>query len=143
MRVMSMIKGEPQPGAAPSEELLAAMGRYNDELKEAGVLIDLAGLLPSAEGRRVRFAEGDRTVIEGPFAESKKLIAGYWISRCSRWTRPSNGPSGSPSRRGPGSTPASTAPRPRSRSVGCLSRRGSTHPSSGGERFRGGPGIRR
>jgi hypothetical protein len=52
MRVMLMIKGEPQPGAAPSEELLAAMGRYNDELKEAGVLIDLAGLLPSAEGRR-------------------------------------------------------------------------------------------
>jgi hypothetical protein len=79
MRVMLMAKGEPQPGAAPSEELLAAMGRYNDELKEAGVLIDLAGLLPSAEGRRVRFAEGDRAVIEGPFAESKKLIAGYWI----------------------------------------------------------------
>jgi hypothetical protein len=79
MRVMVMIKGEPQPGAAPSEELLAAMGSYNDELKEAGVLIDLAGLLPSAEGRRVRFAEGDRAVIKGPFAESKQLIAGYWI----------------------------------------------------------------
>jgi hypothetical protein len=79
MRVMLMIKGEPQPGAAPSEELLAAMGSYNDELKEAGVLIDLAGLLPSAEGRRVRFAEGDRTLIDGPFAESKRLIAGYWI----------------------------------------------------------------
>jgi hypothetical protein len=74
-----LIKGDPQAGATPSEELLAAMGRYNDELKEAGVLIDLAGLLPSAEGRRVRFAEGDRTVIDGPFAESKKLIAGYWI----------------------------------------------------------------
>jgi hypothetical protein len=55
------------------------MGSYNDELKEAGVLIDLAGLLPSAEGRRVGFAEGDRTVIEGPFAESKQLVAGYWI----------------------------------------------------------------
>ena len=79
MRVMLMIKGEPQPGAAPSGELLAAMGRYNDELKEAGVLIDLAGLLPSAEGRRVKFAKGDRTVIEGPFPESKQLIAGYWI----------------------------------------------------------------
>jgi hypothetical protein len=79
MRVMLMIKGEPQPGAAPSEELLAAMGSYNDELKEAGVLVDLAGLLPSAEGRRVRFAEGDRTVIDGPFPESKQLIAGYWI----------------------------------------------------------------
>jgi hypothetical protein len=79
MRVMLMIKGDPLPGAAPSEELLTAMGRYNDELKTAGVLIDLAGLLPSAEGRRVRFAGGDRTVIDGPFPESKALIAGYWI----------------------------------------------------------------
>jgi hypothetical protein len=79
MRVMLMIKGDPQPGAAPSEELLAAMGSYNDELKEAGVLIEVAGLLPSAEGRRVRFAEGDRAVIDGPFPESEQLIAGYWI----------------------------------------------------------------
>ena len=76
---MLMIKGDPQPGAAPSEELLVAMGRYNDELQQAGVLLDLAGLLPSAEGRRVKFAGGDRTVIEGPFPESKALIAGYWI----------------------------------------------------------------
>jgi hypothetical protein len=79
MRVMLMIKGDPQPGAAPSEELLAAMGRYNDELKEAGVLLDLAGLLPSAMGRRVRFSGGNRAVVEGPFPESKQLIAGYWI----------------------------------------------------------------
>jgi hypothetical protein len=79
MRVMLMIKGDPEPGAAPSEELLAAMGKYNDELKQAEVLIDLAGLLPSAEGRRVRFSAGNRTVVDGPFAESKKLIAGYWI----------------------------------------------------------------
>jgi hypothetical protein len=79
MRVMLMIKGDPEPGAAPSEELLAAMGSYNDELQQAGVLLDLAGLLPSAEGRRVRFAGWDRTVIDGPFPESKQLIAGYWI----------------------------------------------------------------
>jgi hypothetical protein len=79
MRVMLMIKGDPQPGAAPSEELLGAMGSYNDVLKEAGVLIDLAGLLPSAMGRRVRLSGGNRAVIEGPFAESKQLIAGYWI----------------------------------------------------------------
>ena len=79
MRVMLMIKGDPEPGAAPSEELLAAMGRYNDELKQAGVLLDLAGLLPSAEGRRIRFSGGERSVVDGPFAESKTLIAGYWI----------------------------------------------------------------
>ncbi len=79
MRVMLMIKGDPEPGAAPSEELLVAMGRYNDELKTAGVLLDLAGLLPSAEGRRVKFSGGDHAVIDGPFAESKELIAGYWI----------------------------------------------------------------
>jgi hypothetical protein len=79
MRVMLMIKGDPEPGAAPSEELLTAMGRYNDELQKAGVLVDLAGLLPSAEGRRVQFADGNRTVIDGPFAEPKQLIAGYWI----------------------------------------------------------------
>ena len=79
MRVMLLIKGDPQPGAAPSEELLGAMGRYNDDLKQAGVLIDLAGLLPSAEGRRVKFSGGNRTVIDGPFPGSKELIAGYWI----------------------------------------------------------------
>jgi hypothetical protein len=79
MRVMLMIKGDPQPGAVPSEELLGAMGSYNDELKESGVLIDVAGFLPSAEGRRVRFSGANRAVIEGPFAESKQLIAGYWI----------------------------------------------------------------
>jgi hypothetical protein len=79
MRVMLMIKGDPEPGAAPSEELLTEMGNYNEELQQAGVLLDLAGLLPSAEGRRVKFAEGNRTVIDGPFPESKQLIAGYWI----------------------------------------------------------------
>jgi len=76
---MLIIKGDPQPGAAPSEELLTAMGRYNDELKQAGVLVDLAGLLPSVMGRRVKLSGGDRTVIDGPFTESKQLIAGYWI----------------------------------------------------------------
>jgi hypothetical protein len=79
MRVMMMIKGDPEPGAMPGEELLAAMSSYNDELKQAGVLLDLAGLLPSVAGRRVRFSEGKRTVIDGPFPESKQLIAGYWI----------------------------------------------------------------
>jgi hypothetical protein len=79
MRVMLMIKGDPGSGAVPSQELLAAMGRYNDELEKAGLLVDLAGLLPSAEGRRVKFSGGSRAVIHGPFDEAKKLIAGYWI----------------------------------------------------------------
>ncbi len=79
MRVMLMIKGDPGPGAVPSEELLTAMGRYNDELTKAGLLVDLAGLLPSAEGARVKFSGGRRAVINGPFDEPKKLIAGYWI----------------------------------------------------------------
>ena len=74
-----MIKGDPEPGATPSEELLAAMGKYNDELKEAGVLIDLAGLHPSGEGKRVKFSGGDRTVIDGPFGEAREPTAGYWI----------------------------------------------------------------
>jgi hypothetical protein len=77
MRVMLMIKGD--PGAVPSEELLAAMGRYNDELEKAGLLVDLAGLLPTTEGRRVTFSSGIRAVLTGPFDEAKKQIAGYWI----------------------------------------------------------------
>jgi hypothetical protein len=79
MRVMFMIKGDPEAGAVPSEELLAAMGSYNDELSKAGLLVDLAGLLPSSEGRRITFSGGNRAVITGPFDESKKLVAGYWI----------------------------------------------------------------
>jgi hypothetical protein len=79
MRVMLMIKGDPEPAAVPSEELLAAMGRYNDELKQAGVLVDLAGLLPSAKGRRVTYSRESRAVINGPFDEPEKLTAGYWI----------------------------------------------------------------
>jgi len=77
MRVM--IKADADPGATPSEELLAEMDRYNDELRKAGVLVDLAGLLPSAVGRRVRFSGGNRTVIDGPFPDPKQVVAGYWI----------------------------------------------------------------
>jgi hypothetical protein len=76
---MMMIKGDPEPGATPSEELLAAMGKYNDELKGTGVLLDLAALHPSGEGKRVTFSEGNRSVVDGPFGESTEPIAGYWI----------------------------------------------------------------
>ena len=78
MRVMLMIKGDPEPGAMPSEELLTAMAEYNDALEDAGVLVDLAGLHPSGEGKRVRFSKGERTVVDGPFDE-KDAVAGYWI----------------------------------------------------------------
>ncbi|MBA3552367.1 MAG: YciI family protein [Actinobacteria bacterium] len=79
MRFMLMVKGDSEPGVMPSEELLAAMGKYNEELMKAGVLLDGSGLHPSAEGARVRFAGGKRTVIDGPFTETKELVAGYWL----------------------------------------------------------------
>lgn len=63
----------------PSEELIAAMGKFNEELMKAGVLVDLSGLQASSRGARVRFSSGQTTVIDGPFPETKELIAGYWI----------------------------------------------------------------
>ena len=81
MRFMMIVKGskDSEAGKMPSEELLAAMGKYNEELMKAGVLVDLSGLQPSSKGARVRFSKGKRTVIDGPFAETKELIAGYWL----------------------------------------------------------------
>ena len=81
MRFMMIVKAnqDSEAGKMPSEELFAAMGKYNEELMKAGVLVDLSGLQPSSKGARVRFNGGKRTVIDGPFAETKELIAGYWI----------------------------------------------------------------
>lgn len=79
MRVMMMVKGDQEPGELPSEELMAAMGRYNEELTKAGVLLDLAGLHPSAEGVRVKLSGGKTIVVEGPFGEARDTVAGYWI----------------------------------------------------------------
>jgi hypothetical protein len=79
MRVMMMVKGDQEPGELPSEELLAAMTKYNEELTRAGVLLDLAGLHPSAEGVRVKLFGGKTTVVDGPFAEPNEIVAGYWI----------------------------------------------------------------
>lgn len=76
---MLMIKGDREPGHLPSEELMAAMARYNEELSEAGVLVDLAALHWSAEGVRVGFSGGERTVAKGPFGEPNEIVAGYWI----------------------------------------------------------------
>jgi len=68
-----------EAGIMPSEELMTAMGNYNEELAKAGILIDCDGLQPSSKGARVRFSGEQRTVIDGPFAETRELIAGYWI----------------------------------------------------------------
>jgi hypothetical protein len=68
-----------EAGVMPGEELLAAMGRYNEELAEAGVLLAGEGLQPSAKGARVRFSGDERTVIPGPFAETEQLVAGFWL----------------------------------------------------------------
>jgi hypothetical protein len=83
MRFMMIVKAneESEAGKMPSEELLAAMGKYNEELMKAGVLVDLSGLQPSSKGARIKYSGGKRTVIDGPFAETKELIAGYWIIR--------------------------------------------------------------
>ena len=81
MRYMMMVKAneKSEAGVLPTEAHLVAMGKYNEELQKAGVLLDLSGLKPSSAGVRVRFAGGKRTVIDGPFTEAKELIAGYWI----------------------------------------------------------------
>ena len=81
MRVMVIVKATPESeaGILPSTELLAAMGAYNEELVRAGVMLAGEGLHASSKGKRVRFSGSDRTVIDGPFAETKELIAGFWI----------------------------------------------------------------
>ncbi|HLG98493.1 MAG TPA: YciI family protein [Bryobacteraceae bacterium] len=83
MRFMMIVKAnqDSEAGKMPSEELLAAMGKYNEELRKAGVLIDLNGLHPTSKGARVKFSAGKPTVVDGPFAETKELIGGYWIIR--------------------------------------------------------------
>src|SRR5215216_7191779 len=81
MRFMVIVKAtkESEAGVMPSQELLEAMGRFNEELVKAGVMLEGEGLAPSSKGARVRFSGSQRTVIDGPFAETKELIAGYWI----------------------------------------------------------------
>ena len=81
MRFMMIVRASKdfEAGKMPSEELLSAMGKYNEELKNAGVLLDLAGLHPTSKGALVRFSGGKRTVIDGPFAETKEVIGGYWL----------------------------------------------------------------
>jgi hypothetical protein len=84
MRFMVMIKATPdtEAGVMPSNELLLAMGKYNEELVKAGVMLDGNGLAGSASGARLEITNGKTTVIDGPFAETRELIAGYWIWEC-------------------------------------------------------------
>ncbi len=81
MKFMVMVKATKasEAGVMPSTELLAAMGKYNEDLAKAGVLLAGEGLHPSAKGARVRFDGASRTVIDGPFSETKELVAGYWL----------------------------------------------------------------
>ena len=81
MRVMVMVKAtkDSEAGVLPSQELITAMGNYNQELVKAGIMLLGEGLKPSSQGKRVRFSANKRTVIDGPFAETKELIAGCWI----------------------------------------------------------------
>ena len=82
MRVMVIVKAtkNSEAGKMPSKELLTAMGKFNEELMKAGIMLDGDGLKPSSKGKRVRFSPGSkRTVIDGPFTETKELVAGYWI----------------------------------------------------------------
>ena len=81
MRVMVMVPGnkESEAGVMPPQELIAKMTRFNEELVKAGVMLAGDGLTPTSKAKRIRFSGSQRTVIDGPFAESKELVAGYWI----------------------------------------------------------------
>ncbi len=81
MRFMLLVKASPESeaGVMPSEEMFAEMGRFNEEMVNAGVMLAGEGLHPSSKGARVRFSGKNRTVIDGPFAETKELVAGFWL----------------------------------------------------------------
>jgi hypothetical protein len=81
MRFMVIVKATKasENGEMPSSEMLSAMGKYNEELSKAGILLDLSGLHPSSKGARIKFSGSKRTVVDGPFPETKELIAGFWL----------------------------------------------------------------
>ncbi len=84
MRFMVIVKAskESEAGVMPTEQMLTEMGKYNEELAKAGVLLAAEGLHASSKGARVKFSGGKKTVIDGPFAETKELIAGFWLWQC-------------------------------------------------------------
>jgi hypothetical protein len=81
MRFIVMVKASPESeaGVMPSQQLLAEMGKFNEELVKAGVMLEGEGLHPSSKGARIKFSGSKRTVVDGPFAESKELVAGFWV----------------------------------------------------------------
>ena len=81
MKVMGLVKAtkNSQAGSLPTEELITAMGAYNEQLVKAGIMLGGDGLQPSAKGKRIHFAGGKKNIVDGPFAETKELIAGYWV----------------------------------------------------------------
>ena len=81
MRVMVIVKAnkDSEAGVMPDQKILGAMGKYNEELSKAGIMLAADGLHPSSKGKRVKFSGPERTVTDGPFAETKELIAGFWI----------------------------------------------------------------
>ena len=87
MRFMVIVKASPESeaGVLPSTELLTAMGKYNEELVKAGVMLAGEGLQPSAKGARILFSGDKRTVVDGPFTETKELVAGFWLWQCRSW----------------------------------------------------------
>src|SRR5262245_46461032 len=87
MRFMVIVKADKQSeaGIMPTEQMLAEMGKYNEELVKAGVMLAGEGLHPTSRGKRVRFSGDKRTVIDGPFAETKELIAGFWLLQLKSW----------------------------------------------------------
>ena len=95
MRFMVMVKAtqDSEQGVLPSEEMLTAMGAYNEELAKAGVMLAGEGLQPSSKGARVQFSGASRTVVDGPFAETKELVAGFWLfqtkslEECIEWVK--------------------------------------------------------
>ena len=131
MRFMIMVKADKnsEAGVLPDEKLLTEMGKFNEELVKAGVMLAGEGLQPSSKGARVRFSGSKRTVIDGPFAETKELIAGFWL-----WQVKSKEEAIEWVKRCPNPMPARS---PRSRFARCSRRRTSapsSRPSSGSRR---------
>jgi len=116
MRFMVLIKAtkDSEAGVMPSEQLLTEMGKFNEELVKAGVMLAGEGLHPSSKGARVKFSGEKRTVIDGPFPETKDLVAGFWMFQVKSRKRRSNGSS---------AARIPPARRPRSRFVRCSRRR--------------------